>query len=1127
MPELPKSETMGGKMGETGFKAPKERGLPRVPVTWLLASFMAVGSTATHSQEQAASCAPVIARVVSLQGTVEVQRAGTANWFGIRRLDTSICAGDRLRTAPASRAALYVQPETLVRLDQNTTLTLQHSTDEISVEFSTDAVSRVTCSEQTCGAGYFITRFPKKFKVKTPHMNAAVEGTEFMVKLSSDATTLTVLEGKVSSEAVATQNRQLVAAGQSIRSGAGGAGEITAVVKPLDAVSWALHYPRLSDSGTTARAEELLARGSVDEALVEIERLISANPSDANPLALRAVIQIAKNDKEGAIEAAGRAIAADAGDYRGWLAISYVEQADFRLESALRSAKKAQSLQADSALAHARVAELELSLGDTRRAEVAAKAAVASNPTESHAHTILGFVHLSQFRTDAARDDFTTAIERDSFRALPRLGLGLAMIRQGNLTKGREQLEIAVALDPASSLIRSYVGKAYYEENTAERDGLAATQFQLAKQFDPQDPTSWYYDAFLNQSQNRPVDALHALQTSIGKNKNRAVYRSRLLIDADAAARTASVAAIYSNLGFEKLAIVESARALATDAGNHSAHQQLASAYASIPRHDIARVSEALQAQLRQPPSLASVGPLLNTDNLVISSGAGPARPGVNEFNALFDQDDVRIQFDGIAGGLDTFGDQFVASVLDDNVSYTLGQLHYETDGFTENDAAEKDVLDLVVHGQVSTQATVQIDLKKTEFSIGQTFFPFDEFPLPTTLAERSDTVRVSGHHVVDAGQDWIWSAAAEDRDTSVRSFPDGALFTRSNAEPYAVEVQHSGHVGEFLTVTGAGFIDEAEEFPDQQTDIEAQAVNVYAYGQWTSSDGNLDLFVGLAGEWFKSRSSSPFTTDRDPIDRNRISPKLGLIWSPRSGMTVRAAALSSVRRPFIRGQTIEPTQVAGFNQFFTGFEQVYGDFVGTVSDRVGLAFDQAFPSDIFGGAEITWRRLEVPSAATDGDFTWRERTAHLYFYEVFSSATHHWLPTNWAAAVSAELEYEAIDRPQILTGSEGIMELDTGRAPIAIQFFHDGGTTLRLAATYVRQKGEFSIDVPSPIVAKDDEAWITDIAIDYRLPRRKGIVSFGVKNVFDETLELLEIDPLNPRVATSRFAFGRFSIEF
>ncbi len=40
------------------------------------------------------------------------------------------------------------------------------------------------------------------------------------------------------------------------------------------------------------------------------------------------------------------------------------------------------------------------------------------------------------------------------------------MIRDGHLEEGRRQIEIAVALDPTNSLLRSYLGKAYYEENT-------------------------------------------------------------------------------------------------------------------------------------------------------------------------------------------------------------------------------------------------------------------------------------------------------------------------------------------------------------------------------------------------------------------------------------------------------------------------------------------------------------------------------------------------------------------------------------------------------------------------------------------------------------------------------------
>ena len=117
---------------------------------------------------------------------------------------------------------LFVQPESFVRMDQNTTITLNLTTDEIEVQFFAAELAVELRNTQSSGAGYFITRFPKKFKVTTPHMNAAVEGTEFMVETSRDATKLTVLEGKVSSESVATRDAQLVTAGQSLAERRGG-----------------------------------------------------------------------------------------------------------------------------------------------------------------------------------------------------------------------------------------------------------------------------------------------------------------------------------------------------------------------------------------------------------------------------------------------------------------------------------------------------------------------------------------------------------------------------------------------------------------------------------------------------------------------------------------------------------------------------------------------------------------------------------------------------------------------------------------------------------------------------------------------------------------------------------------
>ena len=66
---------------------------------------------------------------------------------------------------------------------------------------------------------------------------------------------------------------------------------------------------------------------------------------------------------------------------------------------------------------------------------------------------------------------------------------------------------------------------------------LRVNRNTVAKAYDPRDPTPWFYDAIRKQTDNRPVEALQDLEKSIELNDNRAVYRSRLLLDQDLAAR--------------------------------------------------------------------------------------------------------------------------------------------------------------------------------------------------------------------------------------------------------------------------------------------------------------------------------------------------------------------------------------------------------------------------------------------------------------------------------------------------------------------------------------------------------------------------------------------------------------
>ena len=1114
------------------------------PLLLVFLFYTTISGRPAHAADGQTACRSAFARIVSIQGTVEVLRSDSNDWARVTQLDSSICPGERLRTGPQSRAALYLQPETLVRVDQNTSVTFSQTAGETLVEFVQEEVAPVSASAHACGAGYFVTRFPRKFRVKTPHLNAAIEGTEFLVAMRCESTELSVFEGKVlaTSAGVNTFPSQSVVSGQTLTVGASEPPVIKLLIKPSDAVQWTLYYPPITPADAAvvenclgvapddraacsiAQVERLLRAGRVDEAQANIGDALANAPYSSDAKALSSVISLVRNDKAEALRLAREAVHASPNSAPAWLALSYVQQAEFTLEAALTSAKRASELTPSSALGLARVAELQLSLGWTGEAEKTARQAVAANRSESRAQMILGFVHLAQIKAKEARENFGRAIESDSTDPLSRLGLGLAIIREGKLVEGREQIEIAVALDPTNSLIRSYVGKAYYEENTKERDQLAYIQFGLAKQFDPNDPTSWFYESILRLSQNQPVEALQELHLSIEKNDNRVVSRSRLLLDDDAAARNASLANLYRELGFEQLAVVESAKALDDNFGNSSAHRLLADSYFNYPKYAIARVSEALQSQIREPLSFPGMDPQLSSDNLAILRDTGPSRPGASEFGFLFNRNQIRFQGEGITGNKATNGEELVIGGLAETSAFAMSQLHYETHGFGENDAATKNIQDLFIHGQVSSDTSAQLDVKHTDLRLGQTFFAFDPtFLNPTTISEDSDSFRVSGRHLVDSTADWIWSTIYEDRTRTVQGTPDIGLLEESLAATTTAELQYLKKFSNVQIVSGIGYIEQKEHFPLEGIDIHTSSANLYVYGQWRPAGPAFSIHFGLAEENFR-QDNSFFSNN---IERHEISPKLGLVWSPHPGTTLRAAAFSSVRRPFIASQTIEPTQVAGFNQFFTGFEAFYGDIDGTISRSAGVALDQAFSKSAFAGIETTYRELRVPSIVLVSDFTWRETTARAYLYKIFGANSDSSIVSSWHAAASLECAYEHITRPQVLTGAEGIMELNTIKIPISVRFLAPQWPSLRLATTYVRQTGLFSVDEGFPTFSTKDQAWITDLSIDYHLLRRQGAFSVGVKNLFDSKINLVESDPLNRQIVLGRFFFAKAQLAF
>jgi outer membrane receptor for ferric coprogen and ferric-rhodotorulic acid len=94
-----------------------------------------------------------------------------------------------------------------------------------------------------------------------------------------------------------------------------------------------------------------------------------------------------------------------------------------------------------------------------------------------------------------------------------------------------------------------------------------------------------------------------------------------------------------------------------------------------------------------------------------------------------------------------------------------------------------------------------------------------------------------------------------------------------------------------------------------------------------------------------------------------------------------------------------------------------------------------------------------------------------------------------------------------------------------------------RLKATFVKQSGEFptlafsfidGFPVISTMVSQEDDSfWVFDASLSYRLPRRWGEVSLGVKNLFDEGFRFQDTDPAHPTIAPKQVAFVRFTLSY
>src|SRR5262249_46294059 len=145
-------------------------------------------------------------------------------------------------------------------------------------------------------------------------------------------------------------------------------------------------------------------------------------------------------------------------------------------------------------------------------------------------------------------------------------------------------------------------------------------------------------------------------------------------------------------------------------------------------------------------------------------------------------------------------------------------------------------------------------------------------------------------------------------------------------------------------------------------------------------------------GLGFESYSEEGFNLDTP-------TPKLGVTWQPLDWVTFRGGAFRSVKRAVAVNQTIEPTQVAGFSQF-------YDDVNGTSSNEYAVGLDLRLSSRLWAGGEAA-QRDSAPPRFVDNDVTVGNRE------DIWYGGYLYWTPEDRWAVSSGVWHYEFRQHPK------------------------------------------------------------------------------------------------------------------
>ncbi|MDM8553159.1 tetratricopeptide repeat protein [Desulfococcaceae bacterium HSG7] len=820
-----------------------------------------------------------------------------------------------------------------------------------------------------------------------------------------------------------------------------------------------------------------------------LEEASRKHPDSSEVWSLLSLTALMQDDKKTAVSASQTAAAKVEHSPKALMIQSYVAQSTFDMVRA--QDLNAQVLELDNANVYALVNRARLLFGsdDIEGAAAAIAQAHQLAPTDGNVQNLRGFILLAQRKTQDAMAAFKVAVKQNPGMGEPHLGLALIYMRQGDVAAAMQAITQAVLLEPRRSLFLSYWAKMLYQVKRFDR---ALSVLESAQKLDPNDPTPLVYRAIILRDLNRPTEALEALNQAVELNDNRAVYRSRFMLDRDLAVKNVDQAVIYNQLGLADWAKNKALASVKKDFNNSTGHIFLSGALLNLESRLTAGRSEFMLGTILQPANINSLN-------------------SFQEYTSFFEKPDVSGHITMQGGNHDTYGGSTLlrGNMPDFNIAFNLIASYEESDGWRDiNNYSRFGIVRGALKWDPTPQDGLFLEARFSNSDAGDEHGLDEyEYDSPTHPLDWNSNRLFEGvvgyhHHFTHDAELLLYYRHQEFDDTELTNRftwmdSDFLRFARDRGNielPYDMgQAQYMQRLGAHQLITGTvqrwnknrltyttdqefyhlyegDFYFEGASSETIDTDFNEHFQSYYLQDIW---EINSELIAEAAFYYDKMENSDSFRQTRWEL--SEASPRLGMIWTPTSSDTVRFAAFRYLT-PFLFDR-LDPTDIAGVSVYRTAFP-------GSVTEEADIVYEHEW-SHGFVSVNPFYLESTYTSKLKDNI------TQETYMSNIVSRL-------KGAEAAWNQMVFNGLG----LRATYRFLDVDNGLsvyksrldhlAKFSLNYLHSSGIGAGVSQTFRY------LDFDNSIRQYSEEIWVTDLRFSYELPDKQGYIRLELNNITD-----------------------------